>query len=324
MEADSVGYEERIITEDFISKNYDGSKVPAPHIITVYKNPEALVRKANGYRDLKRYINLAVSDLTHANPEQTPVLKAQLLIANLYLRRINRGLAATYVSAYSLLSQHRKTSRALAAGPFIEQLSEPLPAFSKFTQSERIAYSLQRMNRLTQGVSRNDNREFTWLSPEAAELMKRAQSPEDTNRSIDRGVYATIPPEELEPLRISGETFANWVSLVLRSYGLLSSSDEWNSERKGPAPDNKWQVVPDDKFKSLSVTGSQQTIQVPTTEKPLINGVALINHEVTHVIQHVNRPGITPLKFLNTLVSTMLRNKLKRADCGKNNVLAKL
>ncbi len=300
LQAESVGFEERQITKAFIENGFNGHGIPAPNILTIFKNPKVIVEKAIGYRDLKTYLKLAISDLQAGDYQNEPALKAKLFIASAYKRQLNVLLAGVYVSAYELLNQQR-TSGVNKNDHYNESLSEALPAFISSANNVRIANFLQRMDRLTEGVSRSNDGKFTWLSPEAANLVELNNHGEIEGRNLNRGLYSDINPADLKASQIEGDVFGDWVTYVLKSYGLLSESQDWDSERESFAPDGKWQVIVNDKFKSLSVNNKQRVVRVPRKTISIARALPLINHEITHVIQDDNKRAISNLAIMDRI-----------------------
>jgi hypothetical protein len=297
LEAKSVGFEEKQITQAFIENGFSGHGIPAPNILTIFKNPEVIAEKAQGYRDFKTYLKLVMKDLRAADTEEYPALKAKAQITELYKRRLNVLLVGTYVSAYKLLSQQR-TSGIEAYSQYNGQLVEALSAFIPSADNAQIANFLQRMDRLTEGVSRSKDGSFTWLSPEAAKLAERGNSGDIESQNIDRGLYADVNPDDLKSAQIDGEMFGDWVSSVLESYGFLSAYQDWDSERESFAPDGKWQVIVNDKFKNLAVNPQQRIVKVPRKTISIARAIPVIDHETTHVIQHENQRVISQLAIM--------------------------
>jgi hypothetical protein len=258
-----------------------------------------IVRKANGYRAVKAYISHAIEDI-NSHKEKTPVTDAQLVIAELYRRRVNMFLLSTYVDAYKLYSQNRSSDKTIHE-EVISELESILPAFNTSFEDDSIAHFMQRIDRMQQGVDRDENGDFTFLSPEAKKLAKSAEEESKNNESIDRGDYSPISPEELAETKIDGDTFGGWVSDVLSTYGLLSSSTEWSSDRTRPAQDSKWQVIVNDKFKSLAVNDKQRVVEVPKKVYSLVQALSLISHEIVHVLQHENKRAIGDMEILKRI-----------------------
>jgi hypothetical protein len=297
----SIGFEEDKITKAFIDNGYKGSGVPAPEITVLFKNPEVIEQKAQGYRQLKAYIVSAIRDLKD-NPETSSAIDAQIAVAELYRRRINHFLLNTYAEAYKLLAQNRKSGNNIYEDS-LDNLEQILPAFNQEFGDDTIARFMQRIDRMQQGASLDADEKFTFLSPEAKALAAEAGTNiEDTATPIDRGKYTPIDPEILNSTEINGDTFGDWIKEIMTSYELLSTSEEWSSEREGPAEDGKWQVIVNDKFKALSVIDKQRILKVPKGKVyTVIEALSLISHEVVHAIQHQNKRAISDMAILQRI-----------------------
>jgi hypothetical protein len=296
LEAKSVGYEEARLTKAFVDGDYKGISVPNPEFIDIHKNPSTLVDKARGYKQIKSYLGHVKTDLT-TDAVPSPLTHAKLLIVDLYTKRLNRMLSEVYVDAYKLLAQHQLSGGKM--GDVIAELEELLPAFNNRGNKDSVARTLQRMDRFRYGVSRTTEGKLTWLSPEAGQL---AAAPSDTvTETTERGIYRDVDPEALDNAEIDGATTGEWIADVLRHYDLLSVDTEWDSERKGPPTDNKWQAIVDDSFKSLSVVDKQRVVKIPSKTRPVRLALELINHEVTHVMQHENKRAIGSLAILDKI-----------------------
>ncbi|HEU4966826.1 MAG TPA: hypothetical protein VFT53_05095 [Candidatus Saccharimonadales bacterium] len=294
LEGQSIEYEEQELTQAFIRSGFDGSAVRAPHIIRSYKNPEILAAKARDYQHLKAHYRCIAKELRVLGDADPEVLRAKLFVVDLYRRRVNRSLDELYVGAYGLLSQHRNSGGARHREE-LTQLEEHLPGFDTTLSSEEIAGRLQRFDRHRHGVSRDQRGRLTWLSPEAEALVERDPGVAGQNEAVDRGEFTDIPYEALAKATIKGETYGDWIASVLQSYGLLSASTEWFSEREGPAADDLWQAVVDGKFKSLAVSDKQRIVKIPEKSRSVAQALWLASHELTHALQHANKRSIARL-----------------------------
>lgn len=313
LQADSVGYEEEQLTKTFIDSNYDGTVLPPPNLVTIYKNPEVILQKARGYSQIKAYISRALTDLQEAQPDENPEeLNAKIVLAKLYQKRLNDFIVDTYVLAYKLLSQYR-TSGSSNHNDLIIQLEQMLPAFFDTDDNLKVANTLQRFDRYRNGVSVDDRGKFTWLSPEAKLLAANSAQVPQKSGLVDRGAYSDLDPNKLATTEINGDTFGDWAAAVLQEYGLLSIFEEWDSEREGPAPDGKWQKVVNDKFKSLGVDDKQRIYKIPRKTSTVTSAVARNNHEIAHILQNNNKRAIGDLAILEQIG---IDDALEQAEAG--------
>jgi len=300
LEADSVGYEEELLTDAFKANEYKGEGLPSMQLVQIYKNPEVLVAKAHGYRQFKAYLGRVKVDLQAQTFEGNPaVSKAQLILVDKYRQRINHFLVDAYIQAYDLLDQYRVSGETTHSSA-ITDLERILPAFSSEPANAWIAGFLQRMDRYRYGVAEDESGHYTWLSAQAQDLAASADEVHIT--VVNREMYKDVDLEALESTMIDGVTFrGRLLAPVLQTYGLLSSDLTWSSERIGPAMDGKWQIIVDDKFKSLSVNDKQRIMKVPTKLTSLMAAVSVGNHEVSHVLQHENKRALGELAILQKI-----------------------
>lgn len=299
LEADSVGHEEKSITDHFIENGFDGEGITTPDIITIFKDPSVIADRVEAYKALKSYVKAAGQDVEdNAGNESDAIVAAKTLVLGIYRQKLNRLLASNYVNAYKLLHQHNNGDNIHAES--VDRLDAALPAYLKGQDADFIARFLQRIDRFQHGVSRRDDGSLTWLSPEAAALVD-GQETTGNEAVIDRGEYADIDPDDLETFEIDGETLGEWLRDVLKEYELLSEETEWDSDRTHRPADNKWQIIVNDKFKSLSVNDKQGAVKVPHKSMNLLKAISLSNHEITHVLQHENKRAIGHLALMEKL-----------------------
>jgi hypothetical protein len=295
LENHSIELEEMRLTIAFEENAFKGGYVPSPEIVTIYKNPEAILDKARGYKQIKAYLKLACRDLGNQTNIDPEVKQAQLLVLNLYRAKINRLVAALYIRAETFLAQPAAQSE--AGRLMVEELKGVLPAYSRTLDKRRNARFMQTLDEYRHGVSEDETGHYSWLSPEAKKLAEIAIGNSPINE-VDRGVYADIDPEDLKSTEVNGQQFADLIRAVLSEYEMLSDYTKWDSIREGPAVDGKWQVVVSGKFKSLSVNGKQRIIKVPTASRSLMEALPLASHEITHAIQNENKRAIGDLAIL--------------------------
>lgn len=299
LEDDSVGFEEKRLTQAFIEGGFDGKAVPEPQFLTIYKNPEDILEMARGYRQLKIYFNKTLSDLkSELNTDDPQTKNAKIILTTLYIRRLNNFIAETYVEAHMFAYQARLSGRSDFIS-LLENLEKTLPAFTQLPDKQTARF-LERMDHYRYGVSVGEDGKFTWLSREAQSQANLADHDvEDTD--VDRGIYADIEQSKLNSTKINGPTFGELLRQVLKEYDLLSKYTEWDRERETPAPDGKWQVIIDGQFKSLAVNDKQRIMKVPDKLVSLMRAITVGSHEITHVLQHNNKRLIGKLAILQQI-----------------------
>jgi hypothetical protein len=309
LEAASVGHEEAQATEAFIAGSFSGNNVPEPRFLTIHKNPAVILEKARGYRQLKMYYRAVLRDLQDEAEDSSGVTEAKRFITQLYRRRINGFIASNNVAAY-IFAHQAKLSTQPEHQALLTELESVVPVLFSSSNAEDASRVLVRMDRYNHGVARDENGDFTWLSQEAAALADQTTS---KPTPVDRDLYQDLDPTLLATTKITGATFGAWLRDIVQSYNLLSEQTEWSSERQGPASDGKWQVVVDAKFKSLAVNDKQRVLKVPAKETTLLQGIAVGNHEITHIFQNHNKRLIGSLALMQRID---IENISEQAESG--------
>jgi hypothetical protein len=301
LEANSIGHEESLATQTFINNGFSGLELPTLATVTTFKNPEVLVEKLRGYRQFKTYLGQLKTDVQgQSRTSSAAVIEAKLLLVDLYRLRINRFIADNYIDAFKILAQYRASNQT-QHGQAVADLESILPAFKSTADAPTIASFLQRLDRYRYGVSSDESGAYTWLSRPANELLISADRPAEVAADVSRGAYHDIEQDVLDSTQITGQTFGTLITDVMREYGVLSEHEDWVSERIGPAPDNKWQVIVNDKFKSLAVNDKQRVVKVPAKQTSLAAAIVKANHEIVHVLQHENKRAIGELAIMKSI-----------------------
>ncbi len=306
LEAESIGYAEKTACDQFTDGHLQGTAITTPSFVTLFKNPEIIVEKVKGYQELKEYLIALKKDI-QASTDVEAQKDGELLVIDLYRKRLNTFLAAGYIEAYKALWQYHASGE-LIHEDVVTELEEILPAFVTAPDQDRSARLLQRIDRYRHGVSveadpdDSTDTHYTWKSPLAIDLMDRAANVHrDEEEVIKRELYGDIEASELEGTMISSDLHGDWIRSVLDEYGLLSVHTDWDSERVGPADDELWQVIVNNKFKSLSVNDKQRIVCVPDKAVSIERAISLINHEIVHVLQHTNKRAIGRLAIMQKI-----------------------
>jgi hypothetical protein len=93
-----------------------------------------------------------------------------------------------------------------------------------------------------------------------------------------------------------------------------TAGSEYTSDRTGPAPDNKWQFVARDEFKTMAVDGKRKVIKCGRGSQSVASLISVtLAHEIEgHVLQHENKSKI-PLRLFKRLGSG---RSVVFAECG--------
>jgi hypothetical protein len=282
---DSVEFEEDRVVDEFAKRDFqDVEGVEEPHIISIIKNPLALVDKAQKYRLVKNYLRAVTADIKTSTEDQQ-VKDAKLFIVNKYRQRVNKFLAALYPQAFSLLRHHRVTKDKRTAKQ-LGELRACMPAFNYLEDDHRIAQFLERIDHFRYGMVHDEAGNPTIIDPQLYEFLQATEQKERV-KEIDREGFSEISTDKISGLGVEVEIMRKWLAAMLDEWDLLSEYEDYDTDREECAPDGKWQAVASKKFKSLSVDGKQGAVKFPLTDtlRPAIQAVPVDAHESAHVWQ---------------------------------------
>ncbi len=295
----------------FESGDYD--RTTDPEYQRALVDPQVLLDRAIAARSHKSYYRDIEKQMALFGGGQNTELKASLL--TMHQERINTVLSNCYQDAVTLIRQDREGH--ILTDEQKEQLSLALPALRQrnervmseeagFVDRESFARLLDRLDKFHTGVdyAHSQARITSALQDLRARYEFRAGNikPDAT--------YVNERGEMPESRKVAAPEFKHMIELVLAEYGLLSASDDYDPDSFDRAPDDLWRVVidPRESLKSLSVDGKKRCVLIPqkfnrTLDQAMPAGVLpLIDHEVTHVIQHQNGDNIG-LELFSTISS---------------------
>ena len=278
----------------------EGTEEQEPTFMSFVKNPKKLAEKAQASRTLKAYYKAAKKDLLSQDP-QDPVVQLKITLVDIAKQRLNLLITEEYRQAMIVQNQSLYNDDE-SLQEHLEELDKYLPAIQKKPSAEDInvfrqkaARFLSRIDKFVNGVSMGDKE----ASPITEDLLaiQAEQRKGIKGISLDlnsEGSMSDIEDEVLSSTFIDAQELKKMAEVVLRDYGLLSDIVEYDPERKGWASDGKWQVIIDEKVSSLSVNGLKGIVRIPANYHRQINSInpagplQLLDHEITHVIQHQN------------------------------------
>ncbi|NMB56514.1 hypothetical protein GYA19_01075 [Candidatus Beckwithbacteria bacterium] len=257
-------------------------QVNNPHKITVIRNPEVLQEKIEGYRRLKAFYRQEIKNLREKINESHKVndfegintAKAKLAIVKIYKRQVNVLISELYASAVALQKQGQTQGKDY-------NLDSSFTGLKLFKDRHTVQRLLARFDRFQHGTG--------------GESQPVSQSLEALAKSLDKSNLVN-KEEGYKQYKVNAFQLKEWIEIVLKEYDLLSKYSDYDSDREGPADDNKWQVVISNKFKNVSVNSKQKVIKIPESYQGSIaflnpvGAIPLIDHEVgAHVVQHDNK-----------------------------------
>lgn len=262
------------------------------------RDPQKLLEKAQAAKSIKGYyrdIEKQMGLQSGANGE----LKQVLL--RMHQERINLVLTGCYRDAMTLIRQDREGH--ILTEEQRDSLGQALPALrmkaerdtsleAGFVDRESFARFYDRLDKFSRGVNREQG--YGHIPDALQELRERYEF--QAGIVHPHYTYEDIDPEVLKSQKVSAEQVKEMIALVLSEYGIFSEYDDFDPDSDEPADDKKWRVVIDPKTnrKSLSVDGKKRCVMLPQVMNRTLSqqspaGVLpLIDHEVTHVLQHHN------------------------------------
>lgn len=283
-----------------------------PEYSSFIKSPDKLIEKAKYSRELKKYYKSVEVGLKSEDTSD-PVVQMKLELVKIARERLNLLITEQYRQAMLLQEQSRHSN----SGELSEKLEELyiyLPALQKKPNEKRqeefrdkAARFLSRIDKFVNGVSSDGT-----VSPITEDLLqiqeKNRQQLNNQAPIVEPGTFSDIDQEVLKSTYVNADQFKTMTEMVLETYGLLSSQQDYDSERKGWASDGKWQVIIDHTVHSLSVNGIKGIVKIPGDYNRELTSVSpagplqVLDHEVTHVIQHQNALKVGLRSFDNVAI----------------------
>ncbi|MFO0862242.1 MAG: hypothetical protein U0516_00765 [Candidatus Saccharibacteria bacterium] len=275
---------------------YDRRKEPT--YLRILDDPNLLIEKVDAARQLKHYYKAVERDMGILSSGD-PVDTAKLLMIQLHKERINTIIAASYRDAITLIEQDRvgnvlsDEQRAIlfrSLPGLAARNKDALLDDAELVDKERFARTLARIDHFINGVDKS--RGYSPISQALLDLRDRYEA-EQIEGQYE---YEDVDPELLKKTKVNAEQLAEMFQQVLREYGLLSSSTDYDPKSSVRAEDDLWRVIIDPRAsrKSLAINNLKGTVMLPqkfsrTLNQTMPAGVLpLIDHETTHVLQHEN------------------------------------
>lgn len=274
------------VVDQFESTDFsDIAQIQNPKRFTVQRTPEEMVEKMTLYRRLKNYHRhqqKALKDQLKTNPNDA-LIQAKLAILNIHRRRLNDLIASDYPTSLSIINQadaiqdnpyasEETKTKWLELQQILQLAVTGIGTFKNkgrsYARLDRFRYGAGKLNRAT--------RDYTPLSNQALALAREIK---DQNPQIpDIGTSV-----------MSAQSHQRLYRQALEALGLLSSSQDYNPDRQGTAPDNLWQAEIDPNNGALSINRKQKVLKIPDKSRPAIEVIPLTDHEIMHIIQNHNQ-----------------------------------
>jgi hypothetical protein len=280
----------------------DVEVMPQNEVISIRLNPDLDLKKTKELRAFKADLKVrrAETTLAGASPDFDRVIDGMY---GLYQRKVNEliaGRADVFIRIQQkadLLGEESLTAdeqEALSQNMSATTVPETLAIYDKFIygSSNESDTNGWRKQISTELVAFADGQEEKFIT----EGLEKSESIAELGLDEAKIREKTISPEEVE----------KYCEETLKHYDLLSNEapGDYVPNRPGPAPDNKWQVIVSDSYRTMSVVGKQKVIKVPNKPQSVNELISVsIAHEIEgHVIQHANQSKI-PLKLFENIGS---------------------
>ncbi len=268
---------------------------------------DILIQKITALRTFKEHIKEKLVQVKETVNDEVRLAYIDLL--HIYQRRINTLLATAQIEALASLDTHH--------------LDQSYATTDSDSKSNIYGYhdkqrSLARFDIYTHGSDEETN-DAGYYQQVGAKLLELANTYEsesiDTllNKKAD-ALKKNVDSTKVEPVTQSNKEhylysisqIQQFAEATLAHYNLLSNepADSYSSDRKGPATDEKWQVVISPSTRTMDTDFSKKVIFIPAHPQSAFKLFAVtLGHEIeVHVLQRENR-SLLPLKICSDVGS---------------------
>lgn len=285
-------FAENRFMDAFARNNYESlDAVENIPVATVIRKPLALVDKLIAYYKYKEYLKEQEVKLAGDASDEAV---ARLRMITMHRERVNTLIAPFHATVADLYDQHAQNPTEATTGA-VEKLTSFRPFFERLASSptELQQRYFSRLDKFSSGKgAATPSGDYSPLEQNAMALADTLSTTEKKPRASEY-YFKDVDPEALQRVHVSTEQMKQWCEQVLREYGLLSSNTEFSFDRQDRAADGKWQVIVDPKATALSVNSKKGIMTVPGNyQQPIEEAVPVVQHEVTHVLQHENKTRV--------------------------------
>lgn len=275
----------------------------APERISVIFTPDKKRKKLSLLRAFKSNLKHYTENHPGVLAEKSPDFqKAFGGIVDLYISRTNDLIISQNASLFALAEK-----RALLGEEALTHDEQKL--LEKTFGLENPESTLARYDKFTFGASEEYDPHSGERNQISEELTRFADEFEATYLASvleknDRIRARGLDPAKITATEIPIEQVAKLAEEILVAYELLSEqpASEYSKDRSGPAPDNKWQFVARDEFKSLAVDSKRKAIKASLKPQSVAELISItLAHEIEgHAVQVENQTRV-PLQLFQSL-----------------------
>ncbi len=260
------------------------SSIAEPSFFSVFTNPGVLIDIAVHAEELKCYY-LAI-EAAIKSQQIDDINEAKLVMLGLHKRRLNALIASNYRNLTTLLEQY-KLAPSILNSVQVDQLYRYFPNFKKtnINDIDKMAKIYSVIDKFITGMDIENG--FGKIESEIEylliELQKNKLALGITKNNIEQQKWSDITVDATALKKLFEE--------ILKEYNLLDESGRGVVKYQ---KNKKWRVVISDLRENLSVYAEKGIIWIPKDfkrnlyQKKPVGVLPLINHEITHVIQHKN------------------------------------
>lgn len=269
--------------------NFNLLDLKIPSRFKILLNPKEALEKISGLRKLKDKIKRELQGNINGDDETSLAKRAVL---DIYKRKINQMIVDQFSSSRTVFEMSHKIDTGLS-----EDEEILLRMFSGFSDLEKTASRFDKFIFGTDGKSdeEGNRRQVAEKLKKIADKIEEVYLENEISKRecIENG---GLKYDEVMDEKISVADFASWANELLEHYGEKSdyAMETYKPDRKGPAPDNKWQFVARPEIKSMAVNSKQKVIKSPDRNKSFYDTVTvLLGHEIEgHFVQNLNKAKI--------------------------------
>lgn len=288
-------YDERLLQQlcvyNDVSHTINITEASNPQGIDVLLTPEKLAGKIaelTAFKNDVKKVNASLSEKVQCD-------LAKKKIIELYRKKYNQVLTEYFFDSSLIVDMAQTIGEDL--------LTEEEKELLKMQRGmQNVQKNLSRRDKFIHGADINYiEGERVQISDTLKEFAEQISVEYERNEAekYQKIVENGYDPEKVFAKNVSIEQITILINELLEMYDLKSSygPETYDAKRSGAAPDDKWQFIAKDSYKSMSVKGKQKIIKSDTKNKDIYYTMTVVlGHEMGHVLQSVNSSKI-PLRL---------------------------
>lgn len=270
----------------------------------VFDDTSRLRNAVQSYEAYRTFYLKVRADLSQKNHED-PVVGAQSVISDIYLKVINGELAALYPDMLWAWDQVNAADDKVMKRDL--RLAWPSGEYFASMNPETRQHYIRALDQIRNGAAYHEGRP-TAINQELRDLFNQENRQE--KKEPAGGRFTVEEYESLSAIKLDADGMRAFCKDVLSELGLLSMEPEesYYSDRSHRAADDKWQVVIKDDASAMSVGDPEGVLKIPSTFNRnitkitapvgVVSGAA---HEIMHIYQLNNCRNSQGLRLANSL-----------------------